>query len=285
MKMIMRCLTVCLLMVLFTSALGSQGVSAQERESAYERVLKTGILRCAYTVTPPYADKDLASGDVTGIMPDIAEAMADELELEIEWAEEVGFADFAEGLKTGRYDAFCSVMSIMPTRARQAAFTMPTLYAPRYVYARAGEDRYTSLEDVNQPDVTAATIDGETYQKATQLHLPNVKEYNLPNLTPQGQLFVDVVHGKADVVIHDPLVKAQFAQANPGQIERLFTEPLEAFPVGFAVNPYEEQLVRLLDSSLQLLHDNGTIDQILNSHGIEDHMLYRLHKRYIVPGL
>lgn len=252
------------------------------KETSYERVLRTNILRCAYGAADPYISKDMVSGKVKGPMVDIAEAMADQLALKVEWTAEVGYADFAEGLKTGHYDAFCGIMAMAPTRARAVAFTYPLFYAPYFVYVRQSEDRFKTLEDINQPHVKAGVIDGEVFQFMTRKRLPAAQEYSLPNMTAQGQLFVDIANGKADVALHDPLVTALYRRSNPDQIKRLFDEPIEVYSMAFAVMPQEQALRDMLNVSITALQNLKIIDGILNDHGIDGNTLYRMDKPYAV---
>jgi len=143
-------------------------------ETAQERVIRTGIIRCAYVTLDPYIYRDLGSKNepLRGPTVDVAEAVADALSLKIEWTAEVTFAEFAEGFKSNRYDAFCGHIAMAPGRARVAAFTDPVYYVPYYVFARPDETRFTSLSEANTSDFQAAVIDGEVFQFMTQKYVP-----------------------------------------------------------------------------------------------------------------
>ncbi len=246
--------------------LAGTSLHAAEPESAYDRVMRTNTLRCAYVTTAPYAYKDLQTGEMAGLSIEIANEVAKALHLTLEWAAEVGFADFAEGFRTGRYDAFCGALTITPPRARVAAFTSPLFYVPYRVYGRKDEQRFHALSDINQPSVTVATVDGEAFQFVTRLYLPHAHEYNLPNMTPPGQLFVDVADKKADAIIHDPLLMAMYAQSNGDKIKPLLPGVLESRPHGFAVGPKDLALLHVLDTAILTLQTTGVIDSILKKY-------------------
>ena len=257
-----------------------KATTAPQRESAYDRVMRTGVLRCAYTSVNPHIYHNPATGTINGPVADIANTMAEQLELTIDWVAEVGHGEFAEGFRTGRYDAYCGILAISPHRARVATYTIPLFYTPYYVYGRTNEARFNTLADINTAAVKAAVIDGEVFQRMTHTHLPQTKEYSLPNMTPAGQLFVDVAANKADVVIHDPLIAHQYITNNPGKIHRLIPHPVEVYPVAFTVSPDEDALEDLLNAGLSSMHNFGEIESILKNHGIDATTFYRVAKPY-----
>ena len=256
---------------------------AADKETAYAQVLKTDTLRCAYTSVSTHVTKDFKTGEVTGLMVDIATAMAGLLQLKIEWVAEVGHADFAEGLKTGRYDAYCGILAMAPTRARVADFTMPLFYNPYYAYVRADETRFKYPADLNRPNVKAGVIDGEVFQLMTQRFLPHAQEVGLPNMTSSGQLFVDLAGNKTDAVIHDSVVEKDYDRNNPGKVKRAFDKPFDVYPMAFAVAPEEIALKNMLNTAILVLHMQGKIDALLTKYGIDGMMTYRAAPPYQTP--
>ena len=73
-------------------------------ESTYDRVMRTGTLRCGYINYPPHFQIDPATGQKSGISYDIANEMGRLLNLKIEWVEEVGWATTVETIKSGRIE-------------------------------------------------------------------------------------------------------------------------------------------------------------------------------------
>lgn len=253
-----------------------EGITTEaKRESAYERVLRTGVLRCAYASIEPDSYKDLKTGEMKGHIVDIAGEMAHQLNLKLEWVAEVGFADFAEGLKTGRYDAFCGVIGKSPGRARAALFTNSTLYYPSYVYVRKEDNRFQSFEDLNKPSFKAGTIDGELLQLMTQKYFPNASEVSLPNMSSPAEVFLNLANEKVDFVIHTSVNGNKFIENNPDTIKRAFPEPIEVKPAAFAVDFDEHELAELLNVSIETLHDLGIIKNILQKHKVDEDVLSR----------
>jgi ABC-type amino acid transport substrate-binding protein len=271
-----KCTFVLLALLCATPALAADAPP----ESAYDRVMRTGTIRCAWATASKYVFKDAATGKISGPAPDLMEQLGATLSLKVEWMAEVGYADFAEGLKTGRYDAFCGALSIVPPRARAALFTMPTVYMPMFLYTAEGDARFHSVDDANKPGVKAGTIDGEAFQFATRRYLPKATEYSKPNMTPQGDMLVDVANGKADVAIYDPIAARDYNRNNPKKVSRVSPHPVEVAPWGFAVAPGEHKLVDLLNVGIMNMHMRGMIDRIFNDHDMGPHLVYRAAPMY-----
>lgn len=95
------------------------------KENAYERVMRTGELRCGYAMSPPNLEVDPNSGELTGLERDIWDEIGKELDLKILWTEEVGWGNYIEGLRTGRYDAFCNQAWPTPARLKKYNYGGP----------------------------------------------------------------------------------------------------------------------------------------------------------------
>ena len=272
------------LLALCFSALSTPALAAQgAKESAFDRVMRTGTLRCAYGLTGKFVFKDTTTNEVKGVMPDIISALAESMGLEVEWTAEVGYADFAEGLKTGRYDAFCGALSETPARARVAAFTSPLFFIAYYVWGREGEDRFKNENDINKADVRTATTDGEVFQSITKKHFPTAKEHSLPNMTEPSLLYVSVSDGKADVVVHDSWNISLYNAANQKKkLKKLFDKPLELYPAGFAVAPGQQDLLNALNTGILSLISLEKIDVILDKWGAPPSAIYRPMKPFDV---
>src|SRR5208282_6510914 len=63
---------------------------APAKASLYERVTGSGKIRCGYLIYTPGCMKDLKTGKMSGIGPDVLSLAAKRLGLELEWTEEVG---------------------------------------------------------------------------------------------------------------------------------------------------------------------------------------------------
>ena len=164
------------------------------KETTYERVIRTGEIRCAYAVYEPPLIKDPNTGQLSGIFYDVMEEVGRRLSLKINWVEEVGYGTVAEGFVTDRYDAFCNTVWPTPERSRAASFTIPLYYSPVDIFIRADDHRFDNdLSMLNDPAYIFAVKDGDVSDTfATQI-FPKARHSSIPDMSDTSQLLVDVV--------------------------------------------------------------------------------------------
>ncbi|NND64815.1 MAG: transporter substrate-binding domain-containing protein, partial [Gammaproteobacteria bacterium] len=85
-----------------------QTTSQTKQESAYDRVMRTGKIRCGYANWHPILYRGPESNQILGAVPDLMIAIGQRMKLEIEWTEETSFGHIVEGLVTNRYDVICT---------------------------------------------------------------------------------------------------------------------------------------------------------------------------------
>ncbi len=246
----------------------ASSTQAPAKESVFDRVLRTGVLRCAYAVYPPETIKDPNTGKLSGTIVETTEEVGRQLGLKIEWTAEVGFLDVFTGLKTGRYDAFCSGAYENPQRAKEALFTIPFNYGATRIFVRADDTRFDESPDaINDPKITIAHIDGEITQFIIDESFPKARHYSLPALTDISQTLESVATRKADVTFLQAGPARGFMEHNPGKLRilqkfpaRVFAAPLIAVPLG------EHDLKYLLDATIRTLQENGFVESVLQKY-------------------
>lgn len=249
-------------------------------QAAFDRVLKTDTLRCAYIVLPPVFVKDPNTGKLSGISYDIIEEMAKSLRLKVDWVEEVNFANLAEGFKTQRYDAVCFAMYLgNVSMARVLDFTNPVYYTGTGVFVRSDDHRFdNNLAAINSPDITVATMDAEMSQFIRLKDYPKTKDYSLPQTAGITEVLEAVENGKADVTFFD--------QHNtlPAMAEKLrdiaANNPIRLHAFSFAVDKGQTKLLSMFNMALRELELSGRINEILDQHEANHGSILRLATPY-----
>jgi polar amino acid transport system substrate-binding protein len=97
-----------------------------QAQSTLERIRETNQVRVGIAGEAPYGYRD-ASGEVTGEAPEIARAVLERIdpEIEIEWVE-VDFGQLIPSLQVGELDIAAAGMFITPERCAAVAFSEPT---------------------------------------------------------------------------------------------------------------------------------------------------------------
>jgi ABC-type amino acid transport substrate-binding protein len=236
-------------------------------QPAFERVMKTGTLRCAYISIPPHFVKDLNTGKYSGTAYEVAEGIGQSLNLKIDWVEEVNFGNLAEGLRTGRYDAVCFALYLgNVSMARVVDYTIPLFYTGTGVYVRADDHRFDdNFAALNSPDVTIATMDAEMSQFIRAQNFPAAKDFSLPQNSDIAELLESVAEGKADVTFFDQAHYATYLKANPGKLRDLaLHDPIRIHAHSFVVG--EIRLEAMLNTAIREMLLSGRIDEIIKRY-------------------
>ncbi len=192
---------------------------ATDKESVYERVMRTGTIKCGYGLWSIYLDKNPNTGEMSGIFYDYMETLGDRLSLKIEWTEEIGWGDFIAALENNRFDAYCTIVGYNAERAREIDYLSPLFYLGADAFVKAGDTRFdNNIQGANAPDVTMATIEGDLYSKISVRDYPLSQKYEMPQLATQAELFLSVANGKADITITETSAGEEFMESNPGKI-------------------------------------------------------------------
>ncbi len=250
---------------------GPSGSTA--KESVFDRVTRTGTLRCAYILYRPEIMKDPNTGKLSGYVVDITEEIGRQLNLKVEWVTELGFGfqDVVAGLKSDRFDAACSGFVETPSHARGALFSIPIDYAPEYIYVRANDTRFDqSLTGVNAPSVKIAQIDGEATATIAQEAFPLAARYSLPEMSDISLALEAVATGKADAALFPIATGKDYLARNPGKLKVLRQHPVRPWiqPV-MAFEHGEHDLKYVVDATIRTLQENGFIEKTLRKYDPE----------------
>lgn len=239
-----------------------------EKETAFERVVKTGTLRCGYGIWKPGLSKDPQTGALGGIFYDYLEAIGQHAGLKIEWAEEVGWGDFPAALNSGRIDAMCFGAWPKASSAKEVLFTQPTYYLPIYAYARADDGRFdNAAQNINTPEVTISVMDSELSSQLARTNFPAAKTLSVPQMSDAATLLLNVAAGKADVTFTDAWTGSEFMMKNPRKLKIVpLDAPFRLFGHTIPVAQGEHSLVSLLNVATEEIMSSGEFDAILQKY-------------------
>ncbi len=241
----------------------------KKEETAYQRVMRTGTLRCGYT---PYSIgfmKDPNTGAVSGIYYDIVTRLAQNLSLKMELVEEVGWGEQIEGLNAKRYDLICSPTSLNSGRARSADFSIPLYYSPVHIWAKKGRaDLPSTIKAFDNPQIKISTLDGEQTSVFAKQFFPQAQQVSLPQSVPFSDLVMQVTTGKADIVFAEPLAVHEFMQTNPDSLQQLTPteQPLLVVPNVILLPRGEYEFKELIDNGLREMFNSHLIDTSIDKY-------------------
>lgn len=198
---------------------------------------------------------------LTGFDYDIAQALADEMGLELV-AETAGFSTLVEGTASGRYDMLVASTSATVERARQVDFANGYYSSGAQFFVPTGQE-CTSILDIDNPTVGVAS--GTTYE--TYLREEGITT-SINTYESDITALQDAATGRLDGALTDQLVGMHQIQAAGLDLEpcgeRLFDETQA--PAVAKGNP----LLADVNAALAAIIDNGTYGDIATKYFGED---------------
>jgi ABC-type amino acid transport substrate-binding protein len=247
-------------------------------DSVYDKVIKSGKLRCAYVIYPPSCMKDPNTGELSGISIDALNLVAKKLGLMIDWSEEVGWGTMLEGLQTNRYDMVATAVWTNVSRAKVAAFSNPLFYTPLYACVKRGDHRFdNNLGRINADDIKIATIDGGIGQIVADEDFPKAHIASMTQMTDLSQNLLNVVNKKADITFADPFTIFRYNKNNPNSIDNInLKTPLRVFPDCWMFKRGELEFKAMLDIVLDETINSGAMEKIIDKYEQMPGEVYRV---------
>lgn len=238
--------------------------AAEKYADAFERVMKTGTIRCGYLVYSPFIIKDLKTGALSGIIYDVMEEIGKNANLKIEWAEEIPHDSMASALESNRVDTFCVGVWASTSRARGMTFSVPMFYNAVTAWGRVGDNRFSKdLGLINDPEITITVMDGAQETFIARSDFPKAKVLSLPASAQYTDNFLNITTGKADVSFFENSLVNEYVSKNPGTLQQISPVPLRTFGSTLVVKNGEFKLKELLDQGVQELLYSGQMKKIV----------------------
>ena len=202
-------------------------------------VLKVGM-ELAY---PPFETKD-ENGDPTGVSPDLAQAFADEYDAELE-IENIAWDGLIPSLQTNKVDVVISSMSINEERAQVVNFSDSYAHSTLSLFVRT-DGKIKTEDDLDQDGLVGAVRLGNIGYYYLEENYTNIALTKLDNV---ASCVTEVMQGKADFFIYDPLTCFDNQELNEGSSVISLTK-YESQPWGAAFNKENPELLAQFNTFL-----------------------------------
>ena len=250
-----------------------------KKETAYERVIRTGVLRCGYATWPPNVMVDANTGEISGIIPELVEYAAKSVNLKVEWVQEVSWATFPQDLKSDRYDAMCAGAWAVKETANILAYTRPLFYNPVYAFARANDTRFDKgFDELNDAKYTLAGVDAAMSSVIALNDFPRAKLNSFPQMSEPSQIFMDVMYEKSDITFSEGSLFIEFDRKNPGKLRPVTWTPYRTFATPLiAVSLSDPRLAMMFDTIIGEMQLHGIVERTLKKYKTDP-------KVYLLPA-
>lgn len=202
-----------------------------------------------------YLDEDnQPAGYDVDLLNELAPDLGQELNIK-----NLDFNGLIPGLQSKQFDMVSVGLSPTPERKRAVDFTRAYVPYVQVLAVPAGEGE-SSPEAYNQEGRTITALQGSTGEQLAKELFSNAKVNGLPN---QTAAFLEVATGRADGIVVEDYLLAQFQKSNPDKLEAApFPEPLDVQYGSWAVPKGHEDFVAYLDDWLCKAQANGTLETL-----------------------
>ncbi len=283
-RLVLATALAALVLIVGVGCKNANPAASKASQSAYDRIIKSGTIRCGFVSHPPSSTKDPNTGKMTGVFVELMDMVAAKLGVKVEWTEEVGFGSMIEGLEAGRYDIVPSAIWPNVSRAMHADFSEPLFYSGVCAYVKTADRRFDgNLAAVNSPSVKIATVDGEMGDLIANTDYPKAQKVQLPQMTDLAAMLLNVKDGKADITFQERYYGVQFLKQNPGTLRDITPDrPVRIFPNTIMIPKGEYELKRLLNTAIEELLNAGVVDRLLDKYEPGPGAFYRVAEPYRV---
>jgi ABC-type amino acid transport substrate-binding protein len=172
----------------------------------------------------------------------------------------IGFNGLIPGLQTKKFDVVS--VGLSPTAAREKVISFSNAYVP---YAqivgvpKADANKITKISQLNTPNDTIAALLGSTDQSQAKATFPKAK---INALADQNSDFSLVATGRANAIVVEDYLLAQYNKANPGKLVQSKIKPLDVQYGSYGVQHGNTALAKYLNTFLCTEDKNGTLAKL-----------------------
>ncbi|MBW9111239.1 amino acid ABC transporter substrate-binding protein [Microbacterium ureisolvens] len=194
------------------------------------------------------------SGELVGFDVEIAEAVAEKLDLEVVFQETQWDAIFA-GLDAGRFDVIGNQVSINPEREEKYLFSEPYTVSPGVIVVAEDDDSIKSFEDL-AGKTTAQSLTSNWYQLAEE------SGATVEAVEGWAQAVALLQQGRVDATVNDSLTFLDYEKSEGPTGLKIAVETDEPSLSAFAFTKDKEALVEAIDGALAELREEGVLAEI-----------------------
>jgi cystine transport system substrate-binding protein len=202
------------------------------------------------------------SDELVGYDVEVAEAVAENLGVEIEFQETQWDAIFA-GLDAGRFDTIANQVTITPEREADYVFSAPYTVSTGVLVVSADNNEIQGFED----------LDGKTSAQSLTSNWNDLAKDNgatVEAVEGWAQAVALLEQGRVDATINDSLTYLDYANTEDASGIKVAAETEEESQSAFVVTPEREALAEAIDGALEDLRADGTLAELGEKYFGED---------------
>lgn len=232
-------------------------------ESTWDRIKKEGKFVVGLDdAFAPFGFRN-DKNELVGFDIDLGEALAKRLGIKIEW-QPAEWSGVVMSLKTKKFDAIWSGMSITEERKAEVNFTTPYIGSAQAIVVLADNTDIKGKDDLTGKIVgTQLGSTGEVACKKLE-GLKDLKTYDV-----YTEALNDLKTGRLNAVVTDDITARYYFQQQPDAFE-ILDDILSYEPMGIAIRKEDTELLEVINKEIQSMIEDGTYKTISEKWFAED---------------
>jgi ABC-type amino acid transport substrate-binding protein len=202
----------------------------------------------------------LDNGQPAGYDVDLLKKLVPDLGVALN-IQNLDFNGLIPGLQAKKFDMVSVGLSATPERKKVVDFTRAYVpYALVLGVPTKDASSITSVDAVNASGKTVTALQGSTGEQLAKKLFPKAKVKGFPD---QNAAFLEVATGRADAIVVEDYLLAQFQASNAGKLEKAaIAKPLDVQYGSWAVPKGNDDFVKYLDTWLCKAQTDGTLEEL-----------------------
>ena len=197
--------------------------------------------------------------DIVGIDIDIVDAIAEELDIEVEY-KNVGWEPLFPAVDNGEVDFAVSSITITDEREESYDFTEPYYVANQLILVPEGSD-ITSFADLKEGKKVSAQINTTGHKVVQDLLGETSSDIVAPETMPLA--ITEMLNGNADESVGDNSTVNEYIKNNPdAKVETIEDDEFEKEYYGLMVKKGNDELRELLNEGIEKVKESGKLEEI-----------------------
>lgn len=258
--------TLLLTVAVFISACGSNVDEPSDKSSTQssndegKEVLRVG----ATSTGAPFTFLNTETNEIDGVMVDIAETLAEKLEVEVE-IHEHQFSSLIPAIESGRIDIISAGMVISEDRKKIIDFSQPVYGYGEGLVVRIDTDDIRTLEDLEGKKV--GVQEGTIYLNGLQEDYPEIYSQGYKST---ADMLKELENERIEAFLGDyPIIKHMINE-NPDFEVKLIEEyePNWVAEIGIGIAKGSDEMLDKINSAIDEMKESGELDSILEKWGL-----------------
>lgn len=266
MKKIKRLLTTMVILAVSISMLAGCGKTSTKNGSTLESVKKAGVLKIGLEDSfPPMEFRD-SSNKLKGFDVDMATEIGKRLGVKTQFIS-TDFNGIILALKSGKFDAIISGMSITDERKKQIDFSKPYFMSGQIIIIKNGNKSITKSDDLSGKTVGVEL--GTTGDKSSQTLDKKLKDKKLKGMKEikkydkATDALQDLQTGRSDaVIIDEPVGRYYVSSPEKKGKYAVLSEKLTSEPMGIGFKKGDKELEKSVQKALDEMQKDGTMSKL-----------------------